>query len=366
VDTDAPPLISVIVPVYNARRTLRPCLESLARQTDPHFEVVLVDDRSTDDSREIARPFSDDARFRIVALPHNKGQAVSRNKGVSVAEGRLIAFIDADCEAPETWLATHRRLLAECPDVDVISGGYLLNDQDPPAARFASREASFRRLSLPSLELRSLTTANCVLRREAFEEAGGFPEYYVDARRDPAQQKAAATNEDSELGYLIAARGRRIRWTHDNPVRHHFRETWRAYLRAQRVSSWAGALSVFRFPGMLTTDDLYSGEPIVPQLVVTGLALLSPLLLALGWPGLGAWVAIQAAGLAFFALLHRRFFRYLGPEGMGDYGRARVFGWMLVARILWVQGVLQGIRDGLRMRWSHRRAGRPLSGGLGP
>ena len=360
-DADVP-LISVIVPVYNARRTLRACLEALARQTDPRYEVILVDDHSADDSREIARPFCEDARFRLVALPRNKGQAVSRNEGVEAAAGALIAFIDADCEAPERWLATHRRLLAEAPDVDVVCGGYVLSDEDPPAARFAAREAFFRRLTLPSLELRSLTTANCILRREAFEEAGGFPEYYVDARRDPATEKAVATNEDSELGYLISARGRRIRWTHDNHVRHHFRKTWGAYLRAQRVSSWAGALSMFRFPGMLFIDDLFSGEPITPQLVVAGLMLASPLLLLLGWAGLAAFVAAQAAGLAFFALLHRRFFAYLGADGMGDYGRARVFGWMLVARALWVQGVLQGIRDGLHMRWTHRRVGRPLPG----
>jgi glycosyltransferase involved in cell wall biosynthesis len=346
------PRISVIVPVYNAGRTLAQCLESLQRQTDSGYEVIVVDDRSTDDSRDIARSIGEKAGFRLIELEINKGQAVARNQGAKVATGDILAFVDADVVVPDDWLVRYRRLLEES-GVDVICGGYLVSTGDPPAALFASHEAFFRRLSLPSLRLRTLTSANCVMYRRVFEEAGGFPEYYIDARRDPATQKAASINEDSELGFLIAGHGGEIRWTHDNHVRHFFPDTWRGYLAQQLAASRAGALSVFRFPKMLVTKDLYGGEPIVPQLVVMLLMLLSPVWLLLGWEGLWAMLLILAGGLLFFALYHLRFLRYLGPGGMGSYGRHRVFFWMVVTRIVWVYGVALGIQDGIRMRWSH-------------
>lgn len=166
---------------------------------------------------------------------------------------------------------------------------------------------------------------------------------------------------------MIVERGREIWWTHDNHVRNFFRDTWRGYLAQQRALSWASVLSVFRFPKMLLTKDLYSGEPIVPQLAVMLLMLLSPVgLLLCGWEGLWAMLLVLAGGLLFFALCHLRFFRYLGPQGMASYGRHRVFCWMVVTRIVWVYGVAQGIWDGIRMRWSHWRWGRSLIGGEGP
>jgi len=349
--------ISVIVPVYNALGTLRACLEALGRQADPDYEVIVVDDRSTDGSRELSRELAGRLSFRLVELPFNKGQAVARNEGARVATGGLVAFVGADVTVPEDWLARYRHLLAAHPDVAVFCSGYVVSVGDPPPALFASHEAFFRRQNLPSLELRTTTSANCVMSRRVFDEVGGYPEYYVDATADNRTRKAVAANEDSELGFLIAARGHRIRWTHDNLVRHHFRDTWRAYLKQQLSFSRMGALSVFKFPGMLFTRDLYSGEPIAAQLVVAGLMLVSWAGLLLGTRGLALAGLAQVAGAAVLALIHRRFFSYLG-QGMGEYGRWRVLLWMIVARWVWVAGVVAGVRDGCRMRWSLRRGAR--------
>ena len=355
------PRISVIVPVHDSRGTVQRCLESLERQTDPDFEVVVVDDRSTDGSVEIAKGICDRAGFRLVALEVNKGQAVARNEGVRVATGPILAFVDSDVAVPEDWLARYRRLLGAHADVDVICSGYVVSAGDPIPALFASHEAFFRRLSLPSLELRSFTTANCVMRRDVFDEAGGCPEYYVGKGRDQRQRKAVAVNEDSELGYLVSAAGHRILWTHDNRVRHFFRDTWGGYLRAQLASARYGVLSVFRFPGMLWTDDLYSGEKVAPQLAAVALMLLSLPAAFLGMPGLVAVGLVEASGLLFFALVHRRFFAYLGDE-MRDYGHFRIYLWMVLTRVVWLWGAALGVRDGLLMLWNHGR-GRRWQGG---
>ncbi len=343
------PKISVIVPVYNSARTLEICLASLARLADANHEVLVVDDGSTDGSVALAQSLCESAGFTFLSLPCNKGQAVARNHGARRATGTLLAFVDADVTVPETWLTKYRELLAAHADVQVICSGYVVSTGDAPPALFASHEAFFRRLTLPSLHLRTTTSANCIMDRRVFEEVGGYPEYYLDPRADPATQKAAAINEDSELGFLIAEQGHKILWSHENYVRHHFRDSWRAYLRQQFGGARAGVVSVFQFPKILITKDLYAGEPILPQLAVIAAMLAAPLLLPLGLPGLAAAGAIELSGLLFFATFHARFFRYLG-DGMGNYGRLRVFLWMLLARVVWLCGVVLGLRDGCRMR----------------
>ena len=94
------PKISVVVPVYNVEDFLTPCLESLVAQTVDDFEVVMVDDGSTDGSVAIAREFAGrDDRFRIVSQA-NGGLSKARNTGMEVAEGEYLAFLDSDDVLP--------------------------------------------------------------------------------------------------------------------------------------------------------------------------------------------------------------------------------------------------------------------------
>ena len=89
-------LISVIVPVYNVRRYLRQCLKSLESQDYPSFEIVLVDDGSTDGSGRICDEYvSKDARFSVVHQ-RNAGLSAARNVGLAHANGRYVSFVDSD------------------------------------------------------------------------------------------------------------------------------------------------------------------------------------------------------------------------------------------------------------------------------
>ena len=99
------PLISVIVPHLNQAEQLRRCLESLRRQTYPveHFEIIVVDNGSK------ALPTAEvgehpNAKLEREATP---GPGPARNRGVAVARGNVLAFIDADCIADQGWLAQH-------------------------------------------------------------------------------------------------------------------------------------------------------------------------------------------------------------------------------------------------------------------
>ena len=89
-------MISVIVPVYNVEEYLEECLESIRQQTFTDIEVILVNDGSTDSSKEICERFCQaDNRFKLINQ-ENQGQSVARNRGVKESVGHFIMFVDSD------------------------------------------------------------------------------------------------------------------------------------------------------------------------------------------------------------------------------------------------------------------------------
>jgi len=91
------PAVSVVIPVWNAAATLAETLASVRAQVFEDWELLLVDDASTDSSPILARALADaDSRIRILTLPENGGPAAARNAGIRAARGRYIAFVDAD------------------------------------------------------------------------------------------------------------------------------------------------------------------------------------------------------------------------------------------------------------------------------
>ena len=89
------PLVSIIVPVYNAEIYLRECLDSLINQTYKNIEIIVVDDCSTDNTLKNLKSIKD-KRLRIVKLEKNSGACAARNKGIDEAKGKYIAFQDSD------------------------------------------------------------------------------------------------------------------------------------------------------------------------------------------------------------------------------------------------------------------------------
>ena len=90
-------LVSIIVPVYNSEAYLAQTIESVQQQTYPHWELILVDDCSTDTSAAmIAGYVAQDKRIRYIRLSENSGAAVARNAGLEASKGRYIAYLDAD------------------------------------------------------------------------------------------------------------------------------------------------------------------------------------------------------------------------------------------------------------------------------
>lgn len=100
------PLVSVVIPLHNAERHLDETLESISAQSLKYFEAIMVDDGSTDSTAEIAARFSGkDKRFKLIRQ-ENRGAAVARNKGMELARGRYLIFLDADDLFESSMLAS--------------------------------------------------------------------------------------------------------------------------------------------------------------------------------------------------------------------------------------------------------------------
>lgn len=91
------PLISVVIPVYNSERYLNRCLDSILNQTLSDFEIILVDDYSSDKSRDICETYrAKDPRVKIICNEVNSGVSISRNKGLEKSTGKYITLVDSD------------------------------------------------------------------------------------------------------------------------------------------------------------------------------------------------------------------------------------------------------------------------------
>lgn len=114
------PLVSVAVPVHNGERYLRECVQSVLRQTLSDWELVLVDDGSTDGSASIAREFSD-RRIRWEAHGSQRGQTAARNTAAQLARGRYVAVLDQDDSCFPSRLAEQVSFLEKNPDYAAVS-----------------------------------------------------------------------------------------------------------------------------------------------------------------------------------------------------------------------------------------------------
>lgn len=121
--------ISVIIPVYNAEKTLRRLAKGLSTQIDKDFEAIFINDGSTDKSGEILKEIcQNEKNFRVITTK-NGGAAAARNLGMDKAEGEYICFVDADDLISPNYLKKMRELMVE-NDADVVCTKYVRNKFD--------------------------------------------------------------------------------------------------------------------------------------------------------------------------------------------------------------------------------------------
>ena len=186
-DISVAPFVTVLIPAYNAERTIRRALRSVFAQEYPAFEIVVVDDGSLDRTSEIVAGYGR-PEIRLLQLPKNLGECGAMNEGISVAKGEYIAFLDADDEWLPGKLGKQLPLLEANPRAALATCGCLFADADGTIVEeFGMPPPGFAKSDV----WRSLLRATCiakpcvVARAGALRQAGLFdPELRVSGDQD--------------------------------------------------------------------------------------------------------------------------------------------------------------------------------------
>jgi GT2 family glycosyltransferase len=215
-------LISVVVPTYNRRDSLRRLLLALERQTVSEFEVVVVDDGSTDDTPELLSTFQPIYQLTVIRQP-NSGPAAARNAGVERARAELILFLDDDVVPIPELIDLH--LQAQHAEPNVVAIGPMAPPSDfrrPAWIRWEEEMLEVQYQAMLSGEYpctpRQFYTANASLSRSRFLEVGGFDRTFKRA-------------EDVEMAYRMRDRGATFTFLSTAVVYHYAERTFAAWSR---------------------------------------------------------------------------------------------------------------------------------------
>jgi glycosyltransferase involved in cell wall biosynthesis len=171
------PQVSVIIPTYNGAHLLARAIQSVLGQTFRDFELIVVDDGSTDNTKELVSNIGDE-RVRYIRHEKNRGPSAARNTGIKAANGPYIAFQDSDDEWMPDKLEKQMRAFANAPsEVGVVYSGFwrIKDDQKTyiPSSRIEPKDGNVHSLLLKS---NFIGTPVVLMKRECFEKAGMFDE----------------------------------------------------------------------------------------------------------------------------------------------------------------------------------------------
>jgi len=230
------PMISVVVCAYNADSTMEGCLASFQHVEYPNFEVIVVDDGSTDKTGEIADRYA--ARFPFIHVIHqpNLGLSAARNVGMHASKGEIIAYTDSDCYVDPHWL-TYMAWAFRDKRFAAIGGPNLPPPEDNrTAACVAVSPGAPTHVLITDEVAEHIPGCNMAYRRENLLATGGFDATY------------RAAGDDVDLCWRLMDMGHTIGFHAGMMVWHHRRNTVKAYLKQQKGYGRAEALLMPKHP----------------------------------------------------------------------------------------------------------------------
>lgn len=199
-------LISVIVPVYNSEMYLAACLDSIISQTYRNLEIIVINDGSTDFSLEIAQTYADkDDRIKVFSQD-NAGLSEARNRGLSVATGDLITFVDSDdLLLPDAMEILNGVMLQT--EADIVEGGIISGDTIPKKIKKSSQKID---LFIPEEAISRVLYQKILL-------PSAWGKLYKSALFENIKYSKGILYEDLDIFYKIYDRSARIAYI-DYPV----------------------------------------------------------------------------------------------------------------------------------------------------
>lgn len=171
------PVFSIIIPTFNRADLLPRAIQSVLAQTFTDFELIVVDDGSTDNTREITQ-YIKDARLRYV-YQKNKGVSAARNAGVALAGGHYVTFLDSDDEALPEWLDHFVQIFREDDKVGIVCVGTKIITEQQGQRKEILQLPQGRRALVDNHSCLFRPPGVFALRRELFEAVGGYAEGLV-------------------------------------------------------------------------------------------------------------------------------------------------------------------------------------------
>ena len=219
-DKDECPIVSVVVPVWNSPKLIRLCLEALARQSCPRdrFEVLVVDNGSTDETADVVRSFP---AVRLLSEPV-PGSYKARNRGLSEARGAYVAFTDADCIPAPDWLSAAIAQASTNPDAGIIAGRIELfrsSADSNEVCDWYERLFAFNQAAYAAKGI--CLTANWLSPRQLLQSMGGF-------------SSELKSGGDVDLSSRIAASGRCLVYADSMVVGHPIRGSLQELMQKRR------------------------------------------------------------------------------------------------------------------------------------
>ena len=211
-------LFSIIIPVYNARNTLGECLSSIVNSSYKHYEIIIVDDGSSDESMKIAAEYS----CKILTHEKGKGAAAARNTGVREAKGDILVFIDSDIVIQEDSLEKFADMFAVDEKVSGISGVYsVYNRFNNLLSQYKHLVVYYRENICGDISEDSCKTAFVAFRRDIFD------------RHSFDESIENASIEDIEFSRMLISEGYSLKLDKTNEVEHIKKFNIRSFSRNQ-------------------------------------------------------------------------------------------------------------------------------------
>lgn len=173
------PRFSIIISVYNKEGFIKKTIESALNQSITDYEIIIVNDASTDGSTTIIQSI-DSPKIKYHAFAKNKGAAAARNKGIELATGNYLAFLDGDDLWDKDFLAENNSLISNFPDHKVFATAVIIQEHDGKrSSRYSvSNPNNKEQLSLnyfeASLKNTILTSSSAVIERSVFDKTGTY------------------------------------------------------------------------------------------------------------------------------------------------------------------------------------------------
>ena len=225
------PRVSVVVCSYNGERTIRDCFEGLQKLEYPNFEVIVVDDGSTDATAAITREYG----FRLIST-ENRGLSNARNTGLEAATGEIVAYLDDDAYPDPQWLTYLAATFMSTTHAGVGGPNIEPPGDGPIADCVANAPGNPAHVLISDREAEHIPGCNMAFRKACLEAIGGFD----------AQFRTAG--DDVDVCWRLRQRGWTLGFSPAAMVWHHRRNSVRAYWRQQRGYGRAERLLERKWP----------------------------------------------------------------------------------------------------------------------